>query len=89
MLQMWDTATGREVVAYRHAAPVYAVAWSPNGERFAFASDDMMVQVWDTISNLRLTTFQHAASARVLAWSPDGKYIASSGGTTIDVWIAP
>ncbi|HXX79450.1 MAG TPA: serine/threonine-protein kinase [Ktedonobacteraceae bacterium] len=89
MVQMWDTVTGREVVAYRHSAPVYVVAWSPDGKRFAFASDDKMVQVWDTTSNLKLFTFQHAAAVRVLAWSPDGKYIASSDGTTIQIWCAP
>jgi serine/threonine protein kinase len=89
MLQMWDTATGREVMAYRHSAPVYVVAWSPDGKRFAFASDDKMVQVWDTTSNLKLFTFQHAAAVRVMAWSPDGKYIASSDGSTIQIWRAP
>ena len=57
MVQMWDTASGREVVAYRHVAPVYVVAWSPNGKRFAFANDDKTVQVWDTLSNLKLFTF--------------------------------
>jgi WD40 repeat protein len=89
MVQMWDIVTGREVVAYRHSAPVYVVAWSPDGKRFAFATDDKMVQVWDTTSNLKLFAFQHAAAVRVLAWSPDGKYIASSDGTTIQIWCAP
>jgi serine/threonine protein kinase len=89
MLQMWDIATGREVMAYRHSAPVYVVAWSPDGKRFAFASDDKMIQVWDTTSNLKLFTFQHAAAVRVMAWSPDGKYIASGDGSTIQIWCAP
>ena len=86
-VQMWDTANGREVVAYHHVAPVHVVAWSPNGKRFAFASDDKTVQVWDTISNLKLLTFQHSASVHAMAWSPDGKYIASSDGTTIQIWV--
>src|SRR5205085_448791 len=89
-LQMWDTATDREVVTYRHAAPVYAVAWSPDGKRFAFATDDKMVQVWDTMTNRKLFTFQHTAPVRVMAWSPDGRYIASGGDDkTIQVWVAP
>ena len=89
MVQMWDT-TGREVVAYRHSAPVYVVAWSPDGKRFAFASGDGTVQVWDTLTNRKLFTFQHTALVRVMAWSPDGKYIASGGDdATVHVWIAP
>jgi eukaryotic-like serine/threonine-protein kinase len=88
-VQMWDIASGREVVAYRHVTPVYVVAWSPNGKRFAFASDDKTVQVWDSMSNLKLFTFQHTASVHAMAWSPDGKYIASCSGTTIQIWVAP
>jgi eukaryotic-like serine/threonine-protein kinase len=76
-------------VAYRHIAPVNVVAWSPTGKRFTFASDDKTVQVWDTMSNLMLLTFQHTASVHAMAWSPDGKYIASSDGTTIQIWVAP
>ena len=86
---MWDTASGREVVAYRHIAPVNVVAWSPNGKRFAFASDDKTVQVWDTMSNHKLFNFQHNASVHAMAWSPDGKYIASSDGTTVQIWVTP
>lgn len=89
MVHVWDSATGREVVEYRHSAAVYTMAWSPNGRRFAFATEDMMVHVWDTLSNLKLFTFQHMAPVHVMAWSPDGKYIASSGSTAIDVWVAP
>ena len=79
----------REVLAYRYSAPVYAVAWSPDGKRFAFASEDKTVQVWDTLTNRKLFTFQHTAPVRVMAWSPDGKYIASGGDdVTIQLWIA-
>ncbi len=88
-VQMWDTVNGREVVVYHHVAPVYVVAWSPNGKRFAFASDDKTVQVWDTMSNLKLFTFQLTAPVHAMAWSPDGKFIASSDGTTIQIWVAP
>jgi WD40 repeat protein len=90
LMQMWDTATDREVLNYRYSAPLAVVAWSPDGTRFAYASDDGTVQVWDTRTNLKLLTFSHAAPVRVMAWSPDGKYIASGGeDKMIQVWIAP
>ncbi len=89
-VQMWDTATDREVVTYRYAAPVQVVAWSPDGRRFAFASADQTVQVWDTITNQKLFTFQQTAPVQVMAWSPNGKFIASGGGDPmIQVWVAP
>jgi serine/threonine protein kinase len=90
LVQMWDTTTDREVLHYRHAAPLTVVAWSPDGKRFAYASDDKTVEVWDTITNLKLLTFSHTAPVRVMAWSPDGKYIASGGDDAmIQVWVAP
>jgi serine/threonine protein kinase len=90
MVQMWDTTTDREVLSYRYSAPLSVVAWSPDGRRFAYASDDKTIQVWDTMTNLKLLTFSHTARPRVMAWSPDGKYIASGGDDTmIQVWVAP
>jgi WD40 repeat protein len=90
MVQMWDTTSDREVLAYRHSASVSIVAWSLDERRFACASDDKTIQVWDTITNLKLITFYHTAPVRVMAWSPNGKYIASGGGdTSIQVWVAP
>jgi serine/threonine protein kinase len=90
LVQMWDTTTDREVLNYRYTAPLTVVAWSPDGTRFAYASEDKTVQVWDTRTNLKLLTFPHTAPVRVMAWSPDGKYIASGGDDAmIQVWIAP
>jgi serine/threonine protein kinase len=90
MVQMWDTATNREVLSYRYAAPISVVAWSPNGARFAYGGKDAKAEVWDTRTNLRLFTFSHATPTQVLAWSPSGKHIASGGSDgTIQVWVAP
>lgn len=89
LVQMWNTATDREVVRYRYSASVSGVAWSPDGRRFAYASVDNSVQVWDTSTNRRIFTFTHSAPVRVMAWSPDGKYIASGGDDMmIQVWVA-
>ncbi len=90
MVQMWDTTTDREVLSYRYVAPISVVAWSPDGKRFAYASDNQNIEVWDTTTNLKLCTFSHRAPVRVMAWSPDGRYIASGGDdTSIQVWMAP
>jgi serine/threonine protein kinase len=90
LVQMWDTSTEREVLHYRYIAPLTVVAWSPEGKRFAYASENNTVEVWDTVTNFKLLTFSHAAPVRVMAWSPNGKYIASgSEDAIIQVWVAP
>jgi eukaryotic-like serine/threonine-protein kinase len=59
-VQVWDATTGAHVYIYRgHAdfylghftsnAPVYAVAWSPDGKRIASGSNDTTVQVWQAM----------------------------------------
>ena len=90
LIQMWEVASEREVLAYRYPVPVRVLSWSPDARRFAYGSDDSTAQVWDTVTNRKLYTFSHTAPVRVLSWSPNGKYLASGGGdTTIQVWLAP
>jgi len=71
-----------------HHNVVQAVAWSPNGQRIASASDDKTVQVWNALSGAEAVIYKNGVSpVWSVAWSPDGQHIASaSWDTTVQIW---
>jgi hypothetical protein len=50
-LQVWDLATGRQLVRYRgYEAKISALAFSPDGSRLASGLDDGTAIVWDVVT---------------------------------------
>jgi WD40 repeat protein len=76
---VWDTATGREVVAFRHAATVYSAAFSPDASRVVTAGSDKAARVWDAVSGKELFALRHAAPVHYAAFSPDGRRVVTAG----------
>lgn len=62
----------------------FSTSWSPDGSKFAVASQDGIVSVWDVRSSRRLAALSTSqasmtsgnGAARVVKFSPCGKYIA-------------
>jgi WD40 repeat protein len=71
-----------------HAAPVIAVAFSPEGTRLATASFDTTAEVWDIQTGQLLYTLTgHTTPVTAVAFSPEGaRLVTTSEDKTAKVW---
>jgi hypothetical protein len=71
-----------------HDGPVYGVAFSPNRQQIASASDDGTVRIWQPASGTNpLVLRGHEGQVWGVAFSPNGQRVASAGQDgTVRVW---
>jgi len=77
-----------------HSAPMFSVAFSPDGKRLAsggghfFGGSNRTIKIWDTVTGKELLTLKgHPRRVQSVAFSPDGKRLASgSFDRTIKLW---
>jgi WD40 repeat protein len=70
------------------ATTVFAVAWSPDGERIAAAGSEGVLQMWSPDGTLLATPdewFEEKGAILHMAWSPNGQQLAV-GGAGVRVW---
>ena len=71
-----------------HTDVVHSVAFSPNSQMLASASEDNTIRLWDTHTGELITLLiGHTQPINGIAFSPDGQILASvSRDTTIRLW---
>jgi WD40 repeat protein len=92
-LQVWDVASGAELVVVDYAFVPTGMAWSPDSTRLAASSVDGTLRVWDaTEGSLLYGEALQAAivpNVQAVAWSPDGARLATANtDNTVRVWDA-
>jgi WD40 repeat protein len=100
---IWDVDSGRKLtdlidgfetelknVRLAHLDAVSGIAFSPDGQHIATASEDATAKIWDVSSGTRLRSITgHNAAVRDVAFHPDGIHVATvSRDTQVKVWNA-
>lgn len=88
-VQIWDPATGQELLTFPVPPMVRSIAFSPNGQRLASGYDgDGTVTLWEAATGREILSLKgHTRSVYRVAFSPDGQRLASaSWDHTVRFW---
>ncbi|NER01169.1 MAG: WD40 repeat domain-containing protein [Okeania sp. SIO3C4] len=86
-IKLWKTDGSLVANLVGHDAKVNHVAFSPDGNLIASASNDTTVKLWKPDGTLVATLVGHEEEVNDVVFSPDGKLIASgSNDTTVKLW---
>jgi WD40 repeat protein len=80
-----DSLSGNLITTLKgHSDVVYALAYSPDGDKIASGSNDGKIFIWD-VSTGQIITKLTSGQVYSLAYSPDGKTLASIGSSLV-IW---
>jgi WD40 repeat protein len=89
--KVWDAQTGQLILSLKgHTSRVTSVAFSPDRQRLASASEDQTVKVWDAHTGQEIHSLRgHTGTVWSVTFSCDGQRLVSgSADKTIRVWDA-
>jgi WD40 repeat protein len=88
MVTVWDPGTGEKKFDLDNPAPVFSVAFQPNGINLAAGMRNRIL-IWDVETQERITELSQPGEINTVAYSNDGNWLATaSSDGTIYVWNA-
>lgn len=70
-----------------HTDALQDMAFSPDGTRWATASDDGTARIWEaSTGKLLFTSTGYTSKVDGVAFSPDGRYLATCGDGIVKIW---
>ena len=89
-VKIWNPADGKLVKALTdpHSDTVFAVRWSPEGDKLATSGADRFMKIWDANAGTLIRAFEgHTHHVLAVTWHLNGRTLATgSADNTIKVW---
>jgi WD40 repeat protein len=81
-VKLWDTKSGDiHQILSGHTAPIWKIAFHPNGNQLMSGSEDGTAKLWDLDTATCIHTFEHPAAVKAIAISHgDGSRLVTGGG---------
>ncbi|GER87649.1 hypothetical protein KDW_18110 [Dictyobacter vulcani] len=80
-VQLWEMSNCDKPVPrlryQEHHDEITALAWSPDQQLMASASEDRTVRIWDVETGTTRLLYTEQPVIRALSWSPDGRLLAT------------
>ncbi|HEY9172533.1 MAG TPA: protein kinase [Verrucomicrobiae bacterium] len=84
---LWRLCHSEKLNLVGHAAPVRALAYSPDGSRLATAGHEHLIRVWNAASGREERTLEgHQGWISSLAFGSDGTLASGSADRTVKLW---
>ncbi len=90
-IRLYDFDHTKSLSYQAHDRSINDIAWSPNGNYVAIASNDGLASIWtvnsDRLKKLTLLNGHNSSGVYSVAWSPDDRYLATGGyRSPVIVW---